>query len=285
VDLHVHGDPSMVVRSVDAIQVAEAASAVGMRAVVIKDHQSPMEPAAWLAQRHAKITPPFEIFGSTLLNGANGGYNVLAVDRSLIMGGRMIMAPTLATPAHFARRVAPGRLSSNKMQTKSATMKERVIRTLDDNGRLLPEVLEVLDRLATSDTILATGHLDQREAWALIRAARERGHRRFSLTHALEFIHVTPEELREFCRETGAFAEYTTHQLRNDKMDGTDSVVIMRRIGVEHIHYSSDAGYIEVPKPVDGHAEGIEVLLQLGLTERELVQIAHTNPANLLGVA
>lgn len=158
VDLHVHCDPSVVLRSIDAIQVAEAASAAGMRAIVIKDHRSPTEPAAWLAQRYAKIATPFEVFGSTLLNNSVGGYNVFAVDKAIIMGGRMIMCPTLATPAHLARPVRPGEISSSAMKTKAATMKARPISTLDENGRVLPEVLEVLERIAKADVILATGH-------------------------------------------------------------------------------------------------------------------------------
>lgn len=282
VDLHVHCDPSIVLRSVDAFQVAETASAAGMRAVVIKDHQSPTEPAAWLAQRYAKIQPPFEIFGSTLLNNSVGGYNVFAVEKAIIMGARMIMCPTLASPASLSRRVKPGELSSSAMKMKAPALRPRQISTLDESGRLLPEVLEVLDRIAQSDVILATGHLNKQEAWALVRAAKERGVRRISITHALTLIQVSPEELREFCRETGAIAERTAHEI---KKDGDQAASLVRCIGLEHLHYSSDGGYIEVPKPIDGYAQGIEILLRQGLSEKEITQITHVNPADLLGIS
>lgn len=57
------------------------------------------------------------------------------------------------------------------------------VRLLDDDGRLVPEAIEVLDVIARYDMVLATGHISVREAKELIKVAKERKVERIVCTH------------------------------------------------------------------------------------------------------
>ncbi len=53
----------------------------------------------------------------------------------------------------------------------------------DENGKLLPKVVEILDLVRDADALLCTGHISPRESLALIRLARGRGLARVLVTH------------------------------------------------------------------------------------------------------
>ena len=85
IDMHLHCDPSPQLRVMDAFEAAEAASAAGMRAIVLKDHLTGMEDSAFLAMAHADVGDDFDVFGSHWLNNQVGGWNVYAVDKAVAL--------------------------------------------------------------------------------------------------------------------------------------------------------------------------------------------------------
>ena len=202
VDMHCHGDPSVIKRNVDVFEAANLASAAGMRAIVVKDHHTATYAQAWLANKYAPIANrPFDVFGSIWLNNFTGGYNVYAVDGAINLGTRLVCCPTLASPADIAKRAASGYSTQPPDPTliKADQIPEarRPIHTLGDDGKVLPEVIECLDRVAEAgNVVLGTGHIGRPEVWAVTRAARERGIKRIHMTHVQNYTRATPQEIR-----------------------------------------------------------------------------------------
>ena len=62
IDIHVHGDPDNVPRSLDGLEAARFAKDKGMRAIVLKSHFDPTAGLAWLAR---KAVPGIEVFGGS----------------------------------------------------------------------------------------------------------------------------------------------------------------------------------------------------------------------------
>src|ERR1700748_269542 len=85
IDIHAHCDPDSSPRSIDAIDLARAAKARGMRGLVLKNHY---EPTASLAYIVRKEVPGIEVFGGIDLNLSVGGMNPSAVEHmAAITGG------------------------------------------------------------------------------------------------------------------------------------------------------------------------------------------------------
>ena len=141
IDMHVHSAPDVVSRSVDAIEAVRLAKNAGLRAIVLKNHYEPTASWAFLV---SKVVPGIEVFGGIALNLPVGGVNPAAVDRMARLPGgrgRMVWMPTFD---------AENDVRVSKEQRPSAPVSR--------GGRLLPEVLQVLDLIRKYDLVLATGH-------------------------------------------------------------------------------------------------------------------------------
>ncbi len=286
VDIHCHGDPSVIMRSVDVFEAAVEASAAGMRAIVVKDHHTATYAQAWLANKYAPIpNRPFDVFGSIWLNNFAGGYNVYAVDGAINLGARLVSCPTLSTPTDIAKRAGSGYSTQPPDPTliKADQIPEarRPIHTIGDDGKVLPEVIECLDRVAEAgNVVLSTGHLGKDEVWAVVRAARQRGVERILMTHVQTYTRATAEEVRELCEETGAFAEVTG--VNFSRISKEESKALVEAIGPEHIAYGTDAGIVISPHPAQFYLQGIGYLLDAGVSESQLTQMLCRNQSQLL---
>jgi hypothetical protein len=286
VDMHCHGDPSVIMRNVDVFEAANLASTAGMRAIIVKDHHTATYAQAWLANKYADIpNRPFDVFGSIWLNNFAGGYNVYAVDGAINLGARLVSCPTLASPADIAKRAASGYTTQPPDPTliKADQIPEalRPIETLDENGKVRPEVIECLDRIAEAgNVVFSTGHLGRAEVWAVVRAARERGVERILMTHVQTYTRATAQEIRELCEETGAYAEVTG--VNFSRITKEESKALVDSMGAGHIAYGTDAGIVISPHPAQFYLQGIGYLLDAGVSEGQLTQMLCLNQAQLL---
>jgi hypothetical protein len=282
IDLHLHCDPSPQPRLMDAFLAAEQASAAGMRAIVLKDHITGMEDAAWLARDHADIAPPFEVFGSVWLNNQTAGWNAYAVDKAIVFGARLVGAPTLAAFGEFERAAGKGQHAAALMVDGIAPRPPQVIHTLDEDGAVRPEVLECIDRVVEADNVmLGTGHLSTREVWAFVQAAHERGAERICITHALMTADAPADEYRALCAQTGAVMEFVALQILSA---GDGAADLLRAVGIENVTLSTDAGLLGSAPGVETYTWILTELLRGGLSEEEVVTMAHRNPAKLLAL-
>lgn len=286
-DFHVHCDPSMVMRTVDAFEVAEGCSDAGMGGIIIKDHHLPMEAVAWLARKYAKMRPGFEMHGSTWLNNHVGGWNIYAVDNAIAFGARLIAPGTVSVSADIEVRskrqfkTQPPDPSLIKVTQMAESL--RPVHTFDADGKILPEVVECLERIAEAgNVILGTGHLSNEEVFAFVREARKAGVERINMTHIRINDEYPPERWRELCNETGAKAEITPVRLRVDRLD--EFADHFKGVGVEHACFGTDAGFILSPKPWEFYRIGLGFMLAGGMTEDEVAMVAQTNQRELLGL-
>src|SRR5436190_21264478 len=141
VDIHVHSDPDSVPRSIDAIDAAKLARSRGMRALVLKNHY---ESTASLAYLVRKEVPGIELYGGIALNRTVGGVNPAAVESmTMVKGGwgRVVWMPTFD---------AENQVRSSK--------ENRPFVSVSKDGKLLPEVRDMLALIAKHRLTLATGH-------------------------------------------------------------------------------------------------------------------------------
>src|SRR5580700_7471093 len=269
IDFHVHCDPDSMPRSIDAIDLARLAKARGMRGLVLKNHY---ESTAALAYMVRKEVPGIEIFGGIDLNRSVGGINPAAVERMVLMKGgwgRVVWMPTFD--------------SENQVRYSK---ENRPFVSVAKEGRLLPEVEQVIDLVAKHGLTLETGHSSAEEGLMIVREARRRGVRHVVVTHAMAApVRMTIPEMQEAARE-GAFIEFVySATLGPDRVvEIGDYAKAIREVGPNSCILSSDLGQVGNPLHPDGMALFFGALLKNGVTQADIDLMSKTNPSRALGL-
>jgi hypothetical protein len=268
IDLHVHSAPDSVPRALTAIETAQIARRHGLRAVLYKNH---FVETASLAYLVSQVVPEVGAYGGIALNRSVGGFNVEAVKRMAAMTGghgRVVWMPTVdAAQGPFA-----------------ATVEAANILPVSANGELLPEVIAVLEAIASLDLALATGHSSPQDSLLLVRAARGLGIDRIVITHPLGDLSLPPAIQRELIA-LGAFLEFPFGMIAPIGATPLDELVTrIRAAGPEHVVLSTDLGQPGNPVPAVGFASGVQRLLDAGVTQREIDLMIRRNPARFLGL-
>ena len=168
-DIHLHCRPDSRERSADEFGFMQEAVRAGYRAVMFKSNDFSCHDRAYIIRQ---ALPGAQCFGSVCMNRVHGDkVNVFAVQKAVQTSGglcRCIWMPTLDAAYHCR---CEGRATGG-------------IAVVDDSGRVLPEVVRVMEICAEADIIFATGHASPQESIALARKAREVGVGKFVVTHA-----------------------------------------------------------------------------------------------------
>jgi len=160
----------------------------------------------------------------------------------------------------------------------------RGIELLDDNGRLRPEVEEILALIAQYDAIAATGHTSTAEHFAVARNFASKG--RLVVTHAMNAgagPQLTVQECVELA-QLGAYIELAAATCMAGHGPSVDDVVkAIGVIGPEMIVLSTDYGWNhELPRPAAGLHAYVDALWDAGASEAQLRRMVCDNPARLL---
>jgi hypothetical protein len=286
IDLHCHVNPHVrpEIHAQTALEYARQGRDVGMQAIVLKDIGPPTTGTAAVVNG---LVDGIQVFGSLVLNRCNGGLNPQAVATALAHGdgARIVFMPTGDSRHHALRREGFYAGVNPPLSPADAI-------TIFRDGRIVPEVYEILDLIAAADRCLATAHLSPAEVMALVPAALERGVRRIIVSHALwKMLGYTPPQLRQLAA-SGAFLEiefctYTPlmYFIHNEPpLDIRYAVESMRAIGAERVFLASDLGQAYAPLPVEGYRMFLAALLKCGVTDKEIALMTHDNPAMLLGL-
>lgn len=268
IDLHVHSAPDSRPRSLTAIETAQLARRLGMRAVLFKNH---FVETATLAYLVSQVVPEIEAYGGVALNRSVGGINPAAVEQMAAMTGghgRVVWMPTFdAAQGPFA-----------------ASAEAANILPVSRDGVLLPEVMDVLRLIAELDLALATGHSSSADSVLLVRAANELGIERIVITHPLGDLTMPAAMQREVVR-LGALLEFPVSMAAPIGATPFEEFVgQIRSVGPENVVLSTDLGQAGNPVAPDGFAVGVTRLLDAGFTEREMDLMIRHNPARLLGL-
>ena len=269
IDIHVHGEPDNVPRSLDGLEAARFAKDKGMRAVVLKSHFDPTAGLAWLAR---KAVPGIEVFGGVDLNLPVGGMNPHAVEHMARVNGgwgRIVWMSTFD---------AENQIRTNKSNAPYVRVSQ--------NGALLPETKAVIAAIRKHNLVLASGHVSAQEALLMFEEGQRLGVRGMVATHGMSTPTSLTVEQAQRAGQLGAFIEFTSGTLATANAQAKIDRLAddIRKVGIEHAILSSDLGQAGNPLPADGFATFMEALRRKGFTDQELDQMAKQNPARLLGL-
>ena len=315
IDLHVHAGPHLTSspRSVDPMEAALQAKAVGMRGLVYMDVMENSSGIAWLVNR---IVDDIELFGGIILNTVYGGMNPRAVRTALYYGDG---AKFVSFGAHSTYHLASqeGRMVDGQpvlMQDLYPKFAEqelaRAIRIpLEDPvPGDLDEILTLLGE--HPDVYVNTGHVSAEEALRLLELAPRYGIEmdRILVAHVAR-NDMTMDQQKQVAA-AGAWLEGTyadcgvypggigrTHYYPEKEYINQLSISgpgaprnvgdlgrQIREIGIDHFILGTDYGIRGVATPVEGMRQLIANLLDMEFSIDEIRQLTGGNAAKLLGL-
>ncbi len=279
VDMHVHFSPDTLPRKLDALEVAREAAQAGMAALVLKSHAYNTAPLAEVVE---KLVGGVRVFGSIVLNRAVGGINPDAVRAALSLGAKVIWMPTISAANHqkalrsSPRAVHLGRLG---METTGLSI-------LDPEGKIMPEVVEIVRLIRDAQAVLASGHLALVEVKSLVECAAQEGLKRFIVTHPELDITWIPDQDQKELAAKGALFERCWFSSSPSGLGQDPSIIAnsIKSVGAESTIISSDMGQVGNPSPVEGLALFLKELLDRGISPEEIELMSKHTPKKLLGL-
>jgi hypothetical protein len=272
IDIHTHGDPDSAARKIDVLELAKIAKAAGMRGIVLKNHYTATVQAAYLV---SEVVPGIEVFGAIALDRAVGGVNPEAVRQAAAFKGkklRIVWMPTFD--------------SENEVHVSK---ENRPFVSVQRDGKLLPETIEVLKIIAKENIVLATGHSSSAENLLLTREAKKLGITHIVLTHPMSWRTTMSIPDMQEAAKMGAYIELCgasvlPSQSAKERIPVAEYVKAIRAIGAEHIILSSDLGQAINPVHTEGWIQFLDILRKAGISNSDLDLMDKKNPAALLGL-
>ncbi len=280
IDMHVHPDPDVFGRALTDVEMATVARRKGLRGLVLKNHVGTTADRAALAMQ---AVPGIEIWGGIVLNHAVGGINPSAVEWMHRMSGsrgKVVWLPTFDSDKHVKTLV-------NKDGSG--------IRVAVD-GKVTPQMEEVLKIIARENLLLATGHVHAEEVIAVTRRAKELGVKNIIVTHGLTNIPgLTMAQAKEVVQMgavievcylqflTGPDAQYAW--MKHWTQVGAMTVAAaVKELGADGIVLSTDLGQQGMMTNADGLENMIGAMKAAGVSDGDIDKMMRKNPARLLGL-
>lgn len=283
IDLHVHCGPSCANRELCAGEMAQKAAKFGYKGFLIKDHYFPTIMSAVLMEKHFG-SGNLKVFGSLALNNSVGLFNLKAIDVACQMGAKIIYMPTVSSKNHIDKH--KGKMFAGGGQ---ATIDEKPVYYLDDEGNLLPEVVKVLTFIASKeDLILGTGHGTPDEIDALIHQAVSLGIKKILVNHPYYIIDADIDLIKNWVK-MGVFIELNACQFTPSSkwfsFPIRKIVEILEIVPIEQLITCSDLGQRGNIGPVEGMYELLMLLLkEVKMTESQINMVSKVTPARLVGI-
>ncbi|GHG79671.1 DUF6282 family protein [Pseudodonghicola xiamenensis] len=282
VDPHVHSGPSIAPRAIDHLDLAKVYSDAGFAAVVTKDHDySGVICARMIRDHHPELTT--QVFSGIVLNNVVGGINPYAVEHTAAMEGKIVWLPTLAAENHLEWEKSSGwshPASTQKIRPATAV-------PLFEDGKLRPEVLDLLDVVAATGMALASGHIHVSETKIVFAEARKRGIERLIFTHPEDIVGASLEDTKELA-DLGAYVEHSlAFFLEGSKFrtrSNEELQVFIDLVGAERTILCSDLGQVGTLSPLEGFRRGVATCLSLGYSDAQIHDMVATNSAAVLGL-
>jgi uncharacterized protein DUF6282 len=275
-DLHVHIAPDVPPRRVDDVTLARRFAELGLAGFALKSHYTS---TAERAQVVSGVVPGVEVVGTLALNQAVGGMNALAVEIAAREGARIVWMPTVDSPAETAGRTEPQpgdkvpQWARLQHELRELGLGVEPVHVTDADCALLPETRDVLRAIARHGLILATGHLDRDDTFAVVEGAREEGVTQIVVTHP-EFPcqDLSIDDQQELAA-LGCLLERCLSTPLSEKTSWDHVFDGVRAVGVERSLFSSDCGNPDYPPVEDGLALWADRLLGAGFDEDEVREL------------
>lgn len=274
VDMHCHFAPDAhLERSVDCLEAASEARALGMAAIVLKSHDYQ---TAALAYAVEKATPGIRVFGGIALDPPVGGINPHAVEVMCRIGGKVVWMPTLSSENDHRKYGLP---------TPGLSILDGDFHRAP---RVKPEVREILALAKEFDVVIESGHVSFTEILALLDAAADAGVDKVVVTHAMEPLAGPRLDLPQMqeVAERGGYLEHCAMTCSGYLAEETPSAIAaaIREVGAAHCVLSTDYGQKKNIEPAPGLRQFLELLLGEGINRSDIDLMAKENPACLLSM-
>jgi hypothetical protein len=278
VDFHIHTGPDVFPRLVTDIEAAQQAKAAKMKGILLKNHVTSTADRAQIASQ----VVDFPVFGGIALNLPLGGVNPQAVEMACRMGAKEVWMPTIHS-AHYL-----GEVDNVPMFAKLLKSGIKGINLLNAEGKLKPEVIEVLALIAQYDAILATGHISIPEAMALVPEAKKQGVKKIVVTHPVSPMeNYSVADMKEILARGATMLEHVvndiTHQMKKPISPARIAEAI-KAVGPESTIMSTDSGQVINPVPVVSMENFIREMLDQGIPEKDVVVMTRCTPGQILGL-
>ena len=295
VDTHYHVGPELLDRRYNVATLAEAARANRI-SMVLKNHTYPTTPLASLARARFGV----EFIGSVVLNRFVGGMNADAV-HSAASGNRaqvtgpgvdptfVVYMPTVHAASHLrtlGHAFDPRWSCCGHAHSGHATDAGEPVLAFDDALRPLPALLGVLEAIAETGAVLATGHLCAAEIMVLVPLALERGVERILLTHPhYPSVELSDEQLRELSADSRVFVEHCMAIHTIEEVPLERFAASIRATGTRQVVLATDFGQVRsepIPDGTFSFARSLYPLLQENVSLDDFVAMFGVNGANAL---
>ena len=284
IEIHVHSGPDLFPRLLDHVEMARLAKSAGYRALVLKSHNMGSADRVPFIRM---LVPDIDIFGSLTLNYSVGGINPFAVNAALGFGAKIVWMPTVDARNHMNFFGGAGQFGSSiKSEKKLPDFYKRAkgLTVFSEDGKLLPEVRDVLDLVAANRIAFGLGHVNLDEMFALAKACRDAGVQKAFVDHPDIAFTKVPLEAQVELAKLGVKMNYVASEVspRFYCISPKEIVRNMREVGIKNSLISTDVGTPSNPNPIEMMRVYVQILLEEGLTPDEVKTMLHDNPAALL---
>jgi hypothetical protein len=286
IDLHCHSGPSLMPRALDSAQALSEAQAIGMRALLVKDHFYSATPLV-IQLQSIYADRGVTLLSGVPLNNASGGFNVYAVAHGLNLGARYVWMPTLSAANHVAYEKGKLDPKGNFPRPTRAMPDVEPLTVLASDGSIRDEVKTILDLIAAHDAVLSSGHLNILEIWPLFAEARTRGVNRFVVNHPTYIIGASLTDIRQLAA-MGVFIEHSIGMYVPVTTENNNRLQELRDVieagTVRQTFFGSDLGQRNNGHPAMGFQHIVNALIELEFSDEEIIRMTSTNAAELVGL-
>jgi hypothetical protein len=281
-DLHVHASPDTYARRYTPLTLGEEMKASG-GGVVIKSHLTATTSVARLAREQG-----LPVYGSITLNAYAGGISLPAVQAALAANGddgapMVIWFPTLT--GHGCKP----RIAQQKSHPVLDAFPVPQVR-VSENGRLRPEVVDVIKLAAAFNLPLATGHASKEEVYLLVDEVVKQGGR-IMLTHPCHpCTGLTPQEVADLMSTERVWAEVAVLMTKLGYESADDVLNLLEGTDLSRVCVSTDFGQRSNPTVTEGYAWFLNELRMAAEgrafqpNDAIFEQICNANPRQFLGL-
>ena len=285
-DLHVHVAPDVPERRIDDHTLARRFAELGLAGFALKSHYTS---TAERARVVSGLVPEVEVVGALTLNQAVGGMNALAVEIAAREGARIVWMPTVDSPAETAGRTEPKpgdkvpQWARLQHELRGLGLGVEPVHVTGPDGTLVPETIEVLRAIARHGLILATGHLDRDDTFAVVDGAFAEGVAHVVVTHPEFPCQDFSIEEQVALAERGCLIERCLTTPHSGKTTWEHVFDGVRAVGADRTLFSSDLGNPDYPAVEDGLALWADRLLGAGFEEGDVRELIVTQSRQLAG--
>ncbi len=285
IDLHVHIGPEIIPRKFTLSELLDYEKGK-IKGVGVKNHFFSTAAMGSAVRRNSE---PF-IINSVVLNHYVGGFNSDIIRASAELSEKPIIVwfPTLHSKKFLLsqKNEIPTEWINSKSAKKFKPVFAKDIKPLllfDRRGAISAEVEKVLCAIKKYNAILATGHISCEESRELVKFAVEKiGIKKIIITHPIYQKIDMPIAIQKELANLGALMEhcYSMHSI--DKIPMFKIAGQIKEVGAKSCILSSDVGQLFSKSPSESLIDFIYLLMQEGITEREIKVMLIDNPAKLI---